>query len=348
MLESLQQVASIFPRRFLFNALLPTFVFVTLTAAVLVDCFWSFTAESHWWESLDPLSKIGVTIGYVGMTWFLSAAVASQWRNIVRLYEGYPLQAAFTTTKWSAPGIRWHQKHLNELLGAVEKAGSDMSGKQLAKLNEKAARVYYRYPIAETDDQETGNQETGNQETGNQETGNQETLLPTTLGNILLSGESYSSERYDIDCIIFWPRLWHLLPEQFQRDYDECQTNFEFPLVASFLAAISALISGAVLILARRSPWLFLAVFLGGFIFAYGAYYFSFSGAVELAEKQKTAFDLYRDRLLEAWPQVPDIKDEKEAFKSIRSFVFNNAPASWEKSQSDHHARRTRAEQTSS
>ena len=222
-----------------------------------------------------------------------------------------PLGAAFTTTKWSAPGIRWHRKRLNELLYAIEKVVSDMTGKRLARLQDKAATVYYRYPIDETDGQEADGQET--------------LLLPTMLGNILLAGESYSSEKYGMDCIIFWPRLCRLLPEQFQRDYDEFQTNFEFPLVASLLAAISALISGAALILARRSPWLFLAVFLGGFIFAYGAYCFSLSGAEELAEKQKVAFDLYRDRLLGAWPQVTDIKDEKEAVRSIRAFVFNNA-----------------------
>lgn len=320
MLESLQQLAGTFPRRFLFNALLPTFAFVTLTATVLVASFASIRAASRWWTGLDNLSKIGVTLAYAIMTWCLAAAVASQWRNIVRLYEGYPLRKAF---KSRTPGVRWHQEHLDELQPSLDDVqGFDPQGPPPAVLPPDVSvsfDSYYRYPTID----------------------HRKDILPTRLGNILLAGERYSYDRYGIDCIIFWTRLWPFLPEQFQRDYEESLINYEFPLIVSFLAAASSMISGVALIVRQQPPLLFLAVFVGGFVLSYGAYYFSLSSAEELAEQQRTAFDLYRDRLLEAWPTVADIKDEKAAFRLIQRFVVDNRPATWNVSQSRHHARRT-------
>src|SRR3954451_16208119 len=62
------------------------------------------------------------------------------------------------------------------------------------------------------------------------------------LGNVLLAGERYPLERYGVDPIFFWPRLYPLLPEQFQRDYEEFVTEYEFPLVVSTLAFGTALV----------------------------------------------------------------------------------------------------------
>jgi hypothetical protein len=49
-----------------------------------------------------------------------------------------------------------------------------------------------------------------------------------------------------------------------------------------------------------------------------------------MAEQQRAAFDLYRNRLLTARPSVADVKDEKAAFAKIKGFVVFNAPPGWE------------------
>jgi hypothetical protein len=326
MLAALQQLVGTFPRRFLFNALLPTFVFVTVIAVVLTGSTATFAAVSRWWSTLDALSKVGAALGYASLTWFLAAAVSSQWRGIVRLFEGYPLWTACRASGRDAPGVRWHQQRLDALrplrvkgltLEEAEQAASSPSAGSRGGVSGNSTSAYYRYPTRQHRDR----------------------ILPTRLGNILLAGESYSTDRYGIDCIIFWPRLWPLLPDQFKRDYEEFLINYEFPLVVSFLAAVTSLISGVVLILTRQSPWVFLAVFLGGFAVSYGAYCFSLTSAEEIAEQQRTAFDLYRDRLLEGWPTVLDVRDEKIAFDLIRGFVVDNRDASWGRSQAAHHRR---------
>lgn len=70
------------------------------------------------------------------------------------------------------------------------------------------------------------------------------------------------------------------------------------------------------------------------------AYLLGLPAAEEVAEQQRTAFDLYRDRLLEAWPSVADITDEQTAFEDIRDFVLIGAPPSWDAAQAAHQSRR--------
>lgn len=296
--DSLQQLAGLFSRRFLLNALLPTFVFVTLTTAVVVASTWTMGDASIWWNRLDLLTRFLVVLTYVAVIWFLSAVVASQWRGIVRLYEGYPLRHLAKHFGAVPVGVRWHQQRLD----------------QVRKFNPDPVYAYYRYPSLK----------------------HKEAVLSTRLGNILLAGERYSSDHYGIDAIFFWPRLYPLLPETFQRDYEAFLINYEFPLVVSFEAAATAAISAAAVLLSHGSPVLFLATAAGGAVAAYLAYCSSLSSAEELAEQQRTAFDLYRDKLLNTWPTVLDVRDEKAAFRDIYDFVVFNSPPSWEESQKSH------------
>jgi hypothetical protein len=304
--EGFQQLASVFTRRFFFNALLPTLVFASLTIAAVLVSVTSLGDMSAWWQRLDVLTRIITALSYLAGIWFLAAAVASQWRGIVRLYEGYPLTRLAATLGVPAVGVRWHQRRLDEL-----------RGNKTAKLQ----IAYDLYPLAKS----------------------RKRVLPTRLGNILLAGERYSKERYAIESYFFWPRLYPLLPEQFQREYDEFVMTYQFPLVVSFEATLTWLIASVALLATGQSPAAFAVVFGVGLVVSYVAYVLSLEPAKEVAEQQRVAFDLYRDRLLEAWPTVADIRDEREAFRKIMWFVMANIPSDpdWEASQKAHHDRRT-------
>lgn len=89
--DSLRDLADVFSRRFVLNALLPTLVFATVCTSVIVSTPWSLTSASAWWGRLDLLTRLIVIVGYLAGVFFLAAATASQWRGIVRLYEGYPI-----------------------------------------------------------------------------------------------------------------------------------------------------------------------------------------------------------------------------------------------------------------
>ncbi|GAB3425697.1 hypothetical protein [Flindersiella endophytica] len=302
--ESLQQLTSVLPRQFLFNALLPTLVFGSLTAAFTISAFTTMTRVSASWTALDLVTKLVVILAYIAATWFVAAAVAAQWGAIVRLYEGYPLR--FLHVQYGLPeiGAQWHREQFEKL--------------RASKRSDKEMELYFRYPTIK----------------------DKQLILSTRLGNILLSGELYPQSRYGIDAVVFWTRLYPLLPEQFQRDLSEIRREHEFPLVVSFLAAMSATLSGLALVIAHKPPYFFLAVFLGGFAVSYLAYWVSLSRAKEFAEQIRCAFDLYRDKLLQIWATPEDVKDTDLAFQSIRDFVVIRGPTQWAESQQKHNERR--------
>lgn len=291
--DALQQLARLFPRQFFFNALLPTFAFTTFVVSTVAASWWSIEAAYAWWEKLDLLTRALLLLAYFALVYFLAAAVASQWRNIVRLFEGYPLKKISGRLNMEWLGQQWHQWRMDQLTSEEE---GDL------------AQAYDHYPPEKCRDE----------------------VLPTRLGNILLAGECYAYDRYGIDTIYFWTRLYPLLPEAFQRDYEAFIIQYQFPLVVAFEATVATIICAAVLLITHSPAVVFVAILLGGTVIAYGAYILSLSSAMEIAEQQRTAFDLYRDRLLTAWPSVADVKDERTAFEKITRFVLWNEQPAWD------------------
>ncbi|SRR6266487_847260 len=302
--ELLAQLSAVLSRRFLFNAFLPTLVFFSLLASVIAASVGPLSRLAGWWVGLDVLSKALTVLAYIAASWFLAAAVASQWRGIVRLFEGYPV---LLLPRSRVPGLRWHEARRRLLWDG---AGADDS-------DADPDIAYRRYPRLEDDAE----------------------VLPTALGNILLAGERYALSRYHMDAIYFWPRLYPLLPDQFKTDYEQFIVNYEFPLVVSFEAMLVAVIGGLTVLLTGGSPVLFSLWFGGGNLIAYAFYVLSFSSAEELAEQQRTAFDLYRHLLLEQWPTPTDVRDEGAAFEAIEEFIVWGDRPAWGRPQSLHHRR---------
>ena len=301
--DTVESAAGLFPRRFFFNALLPTTVFAGGVSLAVALSFETPAQLANAWTNSSIVTRITVGLAFATVSWFLASAVASQWRGIVRVFEGYPISRVAARWGRRAPGVRWHQQELRRL----RRSGSGV----------QPTHAYFRYPLSRHVD----------------------SVLPTRLGNILLSAERYPLDRYGVDPILFWPRLYPLLPEQFQRDYEEFMIAYEFPLVLSFESATSATIVAAVMLFTHQLGWLFALVLFGGFALAYVAYVLGLSAAEELGEQQKAAFDLYRDRLLDAWPSVADVQDETLAFHEIRDFVVMAAPPAWSAEQEQHRAR---------
>lgn len=304
--DQLTSLQTVFTRRFLFNALLPTSVVASFVTVIVANWTGTWHRISTAWADGDALTKIVMAGTYFSLMWLFSVAIASQWRGIVRLYEGYPLVAGFE--RWGrgrlAPGVLWHRKRMTRVTGE----------------NKSAWDGYYFYPPPQ----------------------HASRILPTTLGNILLAAERYPEERYGIEAIVFWPRLFPLLPEQFKQDYEEFVRDYEFPLVLSFLLNVGAAVSATTALLTKQLPAAFVvtvSIFLLG---SFASYRMSLSGALQMAEQQRVAFDLYRGRILDAWPTVRDVHDEKEAFDAVKDFIVLNAPANWGDAQNRRLLRKSR------
>jgi hypothetical protein len=305
MTSQLESLQTVLTRRFMFNAFLPALIFGTLVTVGISAMTGRWPDVEATWTSLDALSKIVASFAYLAGVWFIAVAIAGQWRSIIRLYEGYPLWSLNQRWRIPVPGIRWHQERLLELRNVRADPGT----------------AYYYYP------RERWSQR----------------VLPSRLGNILLAAETYPVERYGIDPIIFWPRLYPQLPEDFRQDYVEFVREYEFPLVVSFLSAVSACILGSAAVITRRSAGAFVVAFAGLAVLAWVAYLVSLGSAVQMAEQQRTAFDMYRGRILDAWPTVRDVADEREAFNRIGDFIVRSAPARWGEAQDRRSDRRSTA-----
>jgi hypothetical protein len=322
--EGLAQLSTVFRRRFLFNALLPTLVFSTLLVALFATQVASLHGIGLWWTGLDGLSKALVALAYLAGVWFLAGAVASQWRNIIRLFEGYPVMRILGTR---TPGLAWHSRRAHRLWqgedpDAVE--DDDAEAEDHDGRGPRQSEAYRQYLLVQHD-------------------GDEREVLPTRLGNILRAGERYPLTHYGMDAIYFWPRLFPLLPAQFQDDYEKFMQQYELPLVIAFQTAASAMVGGILLLASSGPPMLFLSWFAGGVVLAYLFYWLALPNAMEIAEQQRTAFDLYRHLLLEQWPTPSDVNDERMAFKAIEEFVVGNIDPAWGKPQQLHRRRHRKA-----
>jgi hypothetical protein len=153
-------------------------------------------------------------------------------------------------------------------------------------------------------------------------------VMPTRFGNILKNSEQYPKERYGLDSVVVWPRLYHLFPDRFIQIIGEAKGTIDFMLVISTLSSFFALVTGIYLLIVKASGWLFLLCFWGGLAIAWLAYQGALASAALYAQQIKTGFDLYRQELLKQMHlKLPhNLKNEKEQWKEVYAFLYQNFP----------------------
>jgi hypothetical protein len=101
----IDRAASILERRFLTNAFLPV---VLLPPAMVMPGLIGGERSGGvvaGWVGAPLGTKAVLAVGYFTISWFFAVVLASQWRNVVRLFEGYPLW------RWAyldRAGKQWH------------------------------------------------------------------------------------------------------------------------------------------------------------------------------------------------------------------------------------------------
>lgn len=154
----------------------------------------------------------------------------------------------------------------------------------------------------------------------------EERVLPTTLGNILRSGEDSAGQRYGLDSATVYPRMYpslsKTLDSAMSRQFDIIDTTSA--LCITFLAAGTA----SVPLLGRLDWWSLVPA--GMFVLAQVAY----RGALQAAEGHTvllaTAFDLHRfDMLARLHYPLPETPEEEFEFnKRLSRFLHEGNYAS--------------------
>lgn len=178
----------------------------------------------------------------------------------------------------------------------------------------------------------------------------EENLLPTRLGNILRASEQYPVERYRLEGITFWPRLFHVMPSHFIRNLEEKNNHLVFLLNSSLLIyaiAVISLSSGLMGLACRVSlpqnlslvtkicglfargykwisphEYLIIATIL--IFVAYWIYRIGVNAAEDFGQFIRTGFDLYRFNLLKEMHQkLPeDLADEKSIWGVLTEYLI--------------------------
>lgn len=115
-------------RRFITNAYLPVFLLplsIVLTVTLGLDRLDALLVLT---ETLGVATLIIAIIGYALAVWFLAAFLQSQWRNLVRLFEGYAFEGFPRVSNW---GVKHHRAQLERVQTSTGRSHVQ----------------YYRYPI---------------------------------------------------------------------------------------------------------------------------------------------------------------------------------------------------------
>jgi hypothetical protein len=299
--DVLKEVTGTTGNRFVMTALFPSLVFWGLLITVFVIGSRNLSVAMNLWNGQDDILKGILIVCFIAWVTFFASSLSSQSTAILRLYEGY----------WKSP--------IGRKLGD---AGKEKHKKKLKKIDEEAANnknryedIYLFYPLPTQPEQ----------------------VMPTLLGNILKNSELYPNDRYNIDAVLIWPRLYHILPDSLIQTIAEARGSLDFLIRVSFLSGFFSLICFVFLIVVFLLPdksmwWLVLVFLVGGLFVAWLAYKSALSSAVLYAHQIKSAFDLYRRELLKQMSFTPPttLKDEQDLWIEICQFLYRNVPLSSE------------------
>lgn len=145
-------------------------------------------------------------------------------------------------------------------------------------------------------------------------------ILPTALGNALRAAERRAGDRYGLDAIVFWPRLYATMPKETRSVVNGARDELDLVagLAVSFFA--SALVAAA-LTTQHGGVWRCLPLAL--LALAAFAYRSAVTSAIQYGVMVGVAFDLHRFELLAALhvPLPADSEAERALYAGVEKVI---------------------------
>lgn len=265
--------------------------------------FWAWAAwlalpPDHWadWEralNSGPSLHQALTL-VAALVWvMLSAAVVRQLRfPTLRVLEGY----------WPRVLDRlrgWLKARVAARLERQQAEFQQLAGKGVDRLDDPQLGEYLRLDLALM-----------------QAPADPRYLMPTRLGNLLRAAEMAPRDRYGLDGVICWPRLWLLLPENVRNELTRARDGLD--------AAAELWLWGLLfLTLGGWSPWPVAA----GLILSLYAYRQALRAAEVYAALIQSAYDLHRFALYHAlhWPRPANPAQEHAAGEALTQYLWRGS-----------------------
>lgn len=152
-------------------------------------------------------------------------------------------------------------------------------------------------------------------------------FMPTRLGNLLRASEFRSKERYGLDAVVCWPRLWLLIPDSSRKELQDARAALNTAARAwlwSLLFCGWALLAVYPFRLSALWPLPF------GLLSAAFVYYFwVLDAARTYSDLIESIFDLYRTLLYQSlrWPLPASPKAERESGAALTQYLWRGSDA---------------------
>jgi hypothetical protein len=142
-------------------------------------------------------------------------------------------------------------------------------------------------------------------------------FMPTAIGNILRAAERRPADKYGLDAIVVWPRLWLLLPDTTRADLLTARKSLD--------SAVRAVIWGSAFCLFAVLTWLALPVGLAVVLIATTVVIPA--RAYAFGELFEAAFDLHRRALYQqlCWPLPANPEEEGPAGRQLTAYLWRGS-----------------------
>ena len=139
-------------------------------------------------------------------------------------------------------------------------------------------------------------------------------LMPTRLGNILRFSEQRPLEKYGLDVIICWSRLWFLLPDAVKKDLEIARSDLNTAVRVWFWSLL--------FIVWTIWAWWAAPVSIISAIFVY--YCWVLNSARIYSELVEAVFDLYRHLLYQSlrWGLPSDPNEERRVGQELTRYLW--------------------------
>lgn len=144
--------------------------------------------------------------------------------------------------------------------------------------------------------------------------------MPTRLGNLLRAFEQKPQERYGLDAIRCWSRLWILLPAELQQELTAARDNLN-DLVQIWIWGLLFLI---------WTVWSWTAILIALLVML-SAYRWMLVAATTYGQLMQASFDIYRNALYKAlrWPLPPSPAQEIEEGKKLTAYLWRGVSGNY-------------------
>ncbi|MEP0914024.1 hypothetical protein NDI45_24240 [Leptolyngbya sp. GB1-A1] len=141
-------------------------------------------------------------------------------------------------------------------------------------------------------------------------------VMPTRLGNILRAAERRPLEKYGLDAIVCWSRLWLLIPDAAKKDLQEARADLN--------TAVRVWLWSVLFAVWTVWTWWALPVAIIAALFAYG---WAIDAAIVYADLIESAFDLYRTLLYQSlrWTLPANPKEEQAMGAALTQYLWRGS-----------------------